>query len=213
MSNNESFIDEVTDEVRRDHLFGLLKRYGWIGVVGVVALVGVTAFVEYRSTQAENAARAAGDAILSALKENEPGARVTALNDLPTSVAQLMLVGSAAVSAGDRDAAIAAYTSLSQLADVDQIYRDIGAFKAILLQETTMAPADRIAALDSLTQPGQPLRLLALEQVGIAQAQAADVETALATLNTILQDAEVTRGQVERVQSLIVALGGDVATN
>jgi hypothetical protein len=32
LSNPDSFIDEVT-EVRRDHLFRLFRKYGWIGVV------------------------------------------------------------------------------------------------------------------------------------------------------------------------------------
>ena len=36
MSENESFIDEVTEEVRRDKLYLLLKKYGWIGVVAIV---------------------------------------------------------------------------------------------------------------------------------------------------------------------------------
>ena len=37
MSNPESFIDEVTEEVRRDKLFGYLRRYGWIGIVAGAA--------------------------------------------------------------------------------------------------------------------------------------------------------------------------------
>jgi hypothetical protein len=32
MSDTDSFIDEVTEEVRRDRMFFMLKRYGWIAV-------------------------------------------------------------------------------------------------------------------------------------------------------------------------------------
>jgi len=32
MSQSDSFIDEVTEELRRDQLFRALKRWGWIGV-------------------------------------------------------------------------------------------------------------------------------------------------------------------------------------
>ncbi len=37
MSNNDSFIDEVNEEVRRDKLYALFRKYGWIGVVAVLA--------------------------------------------------------------------------------------------------------------------------------------------------------------------------------
>ncbi|MBC7675342.1 MAG: hypothetical protein H7173_04675, partial [Rhodoferax sp.] len=48
MSNNESFIDEVTEEVRRDKLFAMFRRYGWIGVLLVVGIVGGAAWTEWQ---------------------------------------------------------------------------------------------------------------------------------------------------------------------
>ena len=39
MSNNDSFIDEVNDEVRRDRLYGMVRRYGWIAVVLIALIV------------------------------------------------------------------------------------------------------------------------------------------------------------------------------
>ena len=40
MSNPDSFIDEVTEEVRRDKLFALFRKWGWVGVLLVVVIVG-----------------------------------------------------------------------------------------------------------------------------------------------------------------------------
>ena len=40
MSDSDSFIDEVTEEVRRDRLFGYFRRYGWIAAVVIVVVVG-----------------------------------------------------------------------------------------------------------------------------------------------------------------------------
>ena len=68
MSNNESFIDEVNEEVQRDRLFQLMRKYGWIGVVLVILLVGGTAFNEYRKAQARAAAQSLGDAMLAAIE-------------------------------------------------------------------------------------------------------------------------------------------------
>ena len=56
MSESDSFIEEVTEEVRRDQLFGMMKRYGWIAVLVVLALVGGTAWREF--SQARDTARA-----------------------------------------------------------------------------------------------------------------------------------------------------------
>ncbi len=66
MSDTDSFIDEVTEEVRRDRLFALMRRYGWIAVLLVVLIVGAAAWNEYRKGQARASAEALGDALLSA---------------------------------------------------------------------------------------------------------------------------------------------------
>mgnify|MGYP002067949300 CR=1 FL=1 len=43
MSNQDSFIDEVTEEVRRDKLYALYKKYGWIAALAVVVLAALYA--------------------------------------------------------------------------------------------------------------------------------------------------------------------------
>ena len=53
MSESESFINEVTEEVRRDRLFRLARRYGWIAVVAVLVIVGAAAVNEWRKAQAD----------------------------------------------------------------------------------------------------------------------------------------------------------------
>jgi hypothetical protein len=79
VSDTDSFINEVTEEVRREKLFGYLRRYGWIGVACVLLLVGGAAFNEYRNAQARDAAQATGDALLGALSLNDPSATLDAL--------------------------------------------------------------------------------------------------------------------------------------
>ena len=56
MSDTDSFIDEVTEEVRRDRLFGLMKRYGWIAALAVLLIVGGAAWNEWRKAQDRAAA-------------------------------------------------------------------------------------------------------------------------------------------------------------
>ena len=52
MSNPDSFIDEVTEAVRRDRLFAMFRKYGWIGAVLVLGVVGGSAWIEWSKARA-----------------------------------------------------------------------------------------------------------------------------------------------------------------
>lgn len=209
MSDTDSFINEVTEEVRREKLFGYLRRYGWIGVVAVVVLVGGAAWNEYRSAQERAAAQATGDALLAALEQDDAAARAAgmaqvAADGTPTVVTSLLLAATQE-EAGDVSAAAETLNSVVLNPDVPQMYRDLAAFKAAMLPiEDTAA---RRANLEALSEPGQPFRLLALEQIAYIALAEGDAEGALATMRQVEEDAGVTRGLRERMQTLMLALG------
>lgn len=209
VSNSDSFIDEVTEEVRREKLYGQLRRYGWIGVVVVLGLVGGAAWNEYRTAQARNAAEAAGDALLAALEQDDADARAAVIAEIEVegsaSAVTALLTASTQEEAGDTAAAFATLTALATDQDVPEMYRDLASFKAAMLPSDDAAA--RLAALEALSQPGQPFRLLALEQMAYATLEGGDVDGAIAIMRSIEEDAGVTRGLRERVQTLMVALG------
>ncbi|WP_296424229.1 hypothetical protein [Yoonia sp.] len=209
MSNSDSFIEEVTEEVRREKLFGYLQRYGWIAAVAVVALVGGAAFNEYRTAQTRAAAEATGDALLAALNQDDLAARADAIAQVDAAGSAVAVTGllTAATQqeAGDNAGAAATLNALAANGDIPQMYRDIATFKAALLP--TDDSAGRLAALEQLAQPGQPYHLLALEQMAYALLEMGDTDAAIVTLRRIEEDAAVSRGLRERAQTLMVALG------
>lgn len=209
MSNSDSFIEEVTEEVRREKLYGYLRRYGWIGVVCVLLLVGSAAWIEYSTARDRAAAEARGDALLAALQETDATARAAAMAQVDTGAeavaVKALLTAAMQQEAGDLDAAAQSFGALAGNADAPQMYRDLAAFKAALLP-TDDAEARR-AALQQQAAPGRPYRLLALEQLAYHALSSGDTETALATLREIQEDAAVTRGLRDRVQTLMLALG------
>lgn len=213
MSNPESFIDEVSEEVRRDRLFGLMRRYGWIAVVVVLGIVGGAAWTEWSKARDSAQAEAFGDAVLGALDTADVPARRTALEAVPASDGQRGIVGLlvAADPGEDREAALAALDRVAGDAALGPEYRDLAVLRRVLLQGADTPTADRRAALEPLATPGRPYRTLALEQIAYLSAEAGDTDAAIAGLTALTQDQEATPGLRRRAGQMVTALGGVVA--
>ena len=106
----------MTEEVRRDKFYAFLKKYGWIGIVAVVALVGGAAYNEYSKSQDRAQAEAAGDAITAALGLDAPEARAEALAEVSVEgdarVVAAMLRAGELHAAGDVKGALAVLAPL-----------------------------------------------------------------------------------------------------
>ncbi|EBA05935.1 tetratricopeptide repeat protein [Sagittula stellata] len=215
MSDTDSFIDEVTEEVKRDRLFAMMKRYGWIAVLIVLLLVGGTAWREYQISSRETAAQAFGDSVLDAMDVNDAAAKAAALEDLssdtPSARAVLeMLTADAEQSSGETPAAVARLQGVAADTAVPNIYRQIASYKAMMLGFDVLPVEERRAGLEALAVPGQPLRLLAEEQLALVEIEVGEREAALTRLQAMLDDSEITAGLRRRASQLIVALGGEM---
>lgn len=215
MSDSDSFINEVTEEVRRERLYTLLRRYGWIAVVVVLGIVGGAAWNEYSKAQNDSAAAAVGDALMGALEGQTPEDRVTALSSIEGVGASDALVALLTANeqqiAGDTEAAIASLNALAVNGDVPQDYRSLASLKSLMLSAGILDEDSRRAGLEALAVPGNPYRMLALEQLALAELDAGETEAALTRLNTMFIDAEATQSLRDRTEGLIVALGGEVS--
>ncbi|HMO72735.1 MAG TPA: hypothetical protein PKC84_14045 [Paracoccaceae bacterium] len=213
MSNPDSFIEEVTEEVRRDRLFALFRRYGWIAGVAVLALVGGAAFTEYRKAQGVTAAQAFGDAVLTALEAPTAADRRAALAAVPATGERAAVLNLLLASDPDEDraATLAALDAVAGDAALPQVWRDLAVLRRVILAGAEMPLSDRRAALDPLAVPGRAFRPLALEQLAYLAVEGGDGPAAVVQLRALTQDQEAPAGLRRRAQQMIMALGGDSA--
>lgn len=211
MSNPESFIDEVTEEVRRDRLFLMLRRYGWIGILLVVAIVGGAAFNEWQKAKAQAEAQAFGDALMAGLEAETPEARRAALAAVSASgekaaVLNLLL---ASDPAEDKAASLAALDKVVADGSLPVIWRDLAQLRRVMLAGADMPAADRRTALEPMAQPGHPYRTLAAEQLAYLLAEEGKTAEAITALQALLEDQDAPGGLRSRAAQMIVALGGE----
>ena len=214
MSDTDTFITEVNDELQRDRLFGLMRKYGWIAIVAVLAIVGGAAFNEWQKAGARAEAQALGDALTAALEQSDPEAQSAAFAAINTEGDARAIVAFLATSTGPdgvSDSALAELKALSQDAELPRIYKDMAALKLVFAG--TLSASERVEMLTPLTSAGAPYRTLAEEQLALAEIEAGSTEAAISRLQALLQDDDASQTLRARAEQLIVALGVVPETN
>jgi len=212
---SDSFISEVSEEVRRERLFRTLRRYGWLVAAAVLLLVGGAAFHSWNGARQRAVAAASGAALSAALAETDAGKRATALADFAAShpeAAPLARVAQAGglAEAGDRDGAAALLGALAEDGSVDATWRSLAALQRVMLLGSAMEASERQATLEGLTTPDAPFRALALEQRALMHLEGGDRTAAIADLNDALLDPGAGDGVQARARQLILAAGGAI---
>ncbi|KFE36968.1 tetratricopeptide repeat protein [Thioclava atlantica] len=212
MSETDSFIEEVTEAVRQDKLFAAFKKWGWIGGVVILAIVGGTAWNAWQKEQAQNTARAFGDQVMAAIDAKDTDAELAKITpEGPGRTAVLALMrGDAELEAGKDEEALKQFEAVGAQTGLPRSISDLAKLKAVIAAGDKMDAAKRDATLQELAQPGAPYRLLAMEQQAVASLAKGDRDGALAMAKQILEDAGLTPGLQQRATELIVALGGEL---
>lgn len=210
MSNPDSFIEEVTEEVRRDRLFRLFRQYGWVGVLIILAVVAGAAWTEW--SKARDAARAQtfGDALIDALDQGTPAERREALAAVPADADQAAILQLILASDPDEDkaATLAALDKVANDATLGAGYRDLAVLRRVLVAGADQPLADRRAALQGIAVAGRPYRALAEEQLGYLLIEEGKPDEAIAALSALMQDQEASGALRARLGQVITALGG-----
>ena len=211
MSETDSFIQEVTEEVRQDRMFRLWKKYGPYAVAGVVAVVAVSAGLNWMKHRQIQQARETGGAFLAAdIASVEDQEVLIGSVDGPAAMVARLRLAAATAEAGDAQAAAALYRAVADEPGIDAAYGDLARLQAVRVGAAAMDPAQAADELGPLIAEGAPYRILALELRAIIRLNAGDVEAAHADLEEIIGDPQATRESSERAVALLLSSGGEL---
>ena len=214
MSDTDSFLQEVSEELRRDRLYRNIRKYGWIAILLVVVIVGAATYREYQKSQAEMEAELFGTSIIDALTEKNAADRILKLQKInaPEENARAILAMLLSAEASANESATLEMSSLSEITQslsIDSHYRDLLNFKILLGSAEIMDLDKRITAFEALSKPGNPFRLLAEEQIALIELELGNTDDAVEKISQILLDSELTTGLRNRVTQMMIALGKD----
>lgn len=211
-NQNDSFIDEVTDDLRRDRLFMLFRRFGWIALLVILGVVAGAAWREYARGQHETRAEAWGDAVLAAQGAADPAAALAAVDPQGApgrkALAEMLAAGIEADAGQDQKAA-ERLKAAAEAAKDDPLLHDLALLKAVMAAGPAMDAAERDRILAELSKPGAPFELLALEQKAVALIGAGRTEDAVTLITQIQQKDGLSEPLRRRLSEMKITLGAE----
>ena len=163
--SGETFLREVDENLRRDQLQDIAKKYGaWI-IAGVLLLLAATGGWIYWQDRQEKAA-AEQSVVLAQIYTDIGAGRLTTVpqrldaiagNSSGALKASAMLTRAAvAVEQNDRPLATAKFRQIAADDDLPQPYRDLALIRSTAIEFDTIRPEQVVAQLQPLTNPGNP---------------------------------------------------------
>ncbi|MFK7943649.1 MAG: tetratricopeptide repeat protein [Paracoccaceae bacterium] len=207
MSETDSFIQEVSEEVRQDRMFALWKKWGPLVIGVIVLIVAATAYWSWTRTQEQAAAEALGGTFIAADPQvlDEQLALPDKIEGPAKVLAELAAAGTLAREGRAEDAATR-YKALSDRAELPVEYRDI----AMLQWARLTGGSEAVAALEPLLAEDRPFRVMALELRGTLYLGLGDMTAAHADWRAVMEDPTATPGARQRAAASLAATGGEI---
>ena len=215
------FINEVEEELRKDEYNRLLKKFGPLLIGIVIAIVAATAFLEWKKSSADKAARATSYAYVQAGKaasdgNNEEAVRqfVAISEKAPSGYAGLSLMRASAIElrSGNRAQAVGYLDRAAQLFEKAR-HKQLAQIKAAYILTGEGRFEDVRSRLGALAQSDQPYEDLARELLGFAAMQTGDMSAAREQFSYLGSIPGVTDTVAARAKQYLSLMAVDAAVN
>jgi hypothetical protein len=225
VDSNDSFLREVKEEIDRERLENIWKRYGTlIFAAGAVVIASVAGF-QIWSWSAKSAAERAGADYQKALQsvfdsklDDASGVFAELSKDAPTGYATLAELQLAAtlVEQGKKAEALKKFDELSKRSAVDSLLRGFSALQAASLRLGEADFTEMQNRLNDLVRAGSPWRFNAHELLGMAALRAGKLDEARSSFTTILGDNDAPPAMRQRAEfrmAQVAASEGETKTD
>ena len=205
MVESESFIKEVSEEVKRDRLFKALNKFKWPLFALIMLLVGAVGGYEYYKFDKKSRAQKNGEFLISAIESlKENGQTVTEkIDNKFTSVLIKLSEAKYFEEKGDMKKASAAYNHVISKYGENKFFNHYSKFQLYLMDPAkSLSDVKKIKILDELSAPDGPLKLLALEHKLYLYIKINDLENIKSQVDLILSDQGITPEQVTRIKDV-----------
>jgi hypothetical protein len=216
---NEAFIREVDEELRRDQLTGLWKRWGilFVGLIvaGLLAFGGWLWWQDYQAKQAGLEGERLSAAV-EQLSADRVAAAEPALKELTQSEragyrsAARLAQGALSAQRGDVPGASATFAAVAKDGEVGQPLRDLALIRQTTAEFDTLPPDQVIARMQPLAQKGNPFFGSAGELVAIAHLKAGRAKDAGAVYAALAADPNVPPTIRSRAAQMASVTGIDI---
>ena len=161
--SNDTFFQEVEENLRRDRMTDFFKSYGkWVAVAVVLFLAAVGGWIYWEEQQKRTSSDQSEKlhAVLTDLAAGKTQAvpqRVAELEKSHSDVVRASAIltdAAVALEKNNRSAAIAKYRELANDKGLAQPYRDVATVRLTALEFDTIKPEEVIARLQPLAKPG-----------------------------------------------------------
>ena len=205
MVESESFIKEVSEEVKRDRLFKVLNKFKWPLFALIVTLVGAVGGYEYYKFDKKSRAQKNGEFLVSAIENlRNNGQTVTEKID-NKFISVLIKLNEAKYfeEKGDIKSATAAYNYIINNYGDSKFFSHYSKFQLYLMDPAkSLSDTKKIKVLNELSAPDSPLKLLALEQKLYIYVKNNDLENVKLQIKLILSDQAITPEQLSRIKDV-----------
>ena len=205
MVESESFIKEVSEEVKRDKLFKALNKFKWPLFALIILLIGTVGGYEYYKFDKKRKAQENGEFLVSAIENLNNNGETVSSEIENKFIAILIKLHEAKYfeEKGDVKRAKTAYNHLIDKHGGNRFFSDYSKFQLYLLDPAeSLRDAKKIEVLDQLSAPDSPMKLLALEQKLYLYVKANDLENIKLLLKLISSDQVITPEQVSRIKEV-----------
>lgn len=175
--NNDAFMREVDEELRRDEMMNFWRRWGRWVVVGVIAAMlafGGYLFWQHRQTVAAGEQGEALANLFDAIAANETAtvnstAAELATSDIPGIRASALMADADRIAqGGDLKAAATRFAAIAGDAELPQPFREMALIRQTALEFDTLPPQQVVSRLQGLAGKDSPFLGSAGELVGTA---------------------------------------------